>query len=132
MVNANGEVLLVQQKEGSFVFPKGKIEDGETPLDAAEREVGEETGIGKEDLKRLKDFPVYQRPQLVNKEIIQRIHMFLFVTGKSDVCPIPEFRDEISGTRWAANDEAPGLLSAPEDKEFFCACCQKSKKRCGK
>ncbi len=31
-------------KRNEWVFPKGKLDDGETPRDAAEREVLEETG----------------------------------------------------------------------------------------
>jgi UDP-N-acetylglucosamine enolpyruvyl transferase/8-oxo-dGTP pyrophosphatase MutT (NUDIX family) len=38
------KLLLVQHKEGHWGFPKGKIEQGETELQAAYRELKEETG----------------------------------------------------------------------------------------
>lgn len=43
--NAQGDVLLLKHKSGSWVFPKGHIDPGETPLEAALREVEEEAGV---------------------------------------------------------------------------------------
>ncbi len=40
-----GRVLLLRHRSGSWVFPKGHIEAGEGPLDAALREVEEEAGV---------------------------------------------------------------------------------------
>ncbi len=43
--NAKGKVLVLKHKEGSWVFPKGHIDPGESRLEAALREVEEEAGI---------------------------------------------------------------------------------------
>ncbi|WP_315941241.1 NUDIX domain-containing protein [Deinococcus sp. Marseille-Q6407] len=43
--NRSGAVLLVQYRDGSWTFPKGHLEPGETPVQTAAREVLEETGI---------------------------------------------------------------------------------------
>jgi diadenosine hexaphosphate hydrolase (ATP-forming) len=43
--NALHEVLLIRQRDGSWVFPKGHIEPGEDPLNTARREVEEEAGV---------------------------------------------------------------------------------------
>ena len=73
IVRRNDEVLLIerQQKENgnnkellSWVFPGGKIEAGETPFIAAEREVYEETGHHVEATETLDErqhpsFPVH-------------------------------------------------------------------------
>lgn len=45
MFNAAGEVLLLRHKRGSWVFPKGHLDPGETRLQAALREVEEEAGV---------------------------------------------------------------------------------------
>ncbi len=42
--------LLVQHHAGHWAFPKGHPDAGETPLDAARRELAEETGIKRVDL----------------------------------------------------------------------------------
>ena len=43
--NAAGEVLLIRDRMGYWVFPKGHVEEGETLEAAAVREVSEEVGI---------------------------------------------------------------------------------------
>lgn len=40
-----GRVLVIRHRNGSWVFPKGHIEQGETATDAAVREVEEEAGV---------------------------------------------------------------------------------------
>ena len=47
VINEEGKVLLVSRKDndGDFGFPGGKLEPGETLLEAAARELLEETGI---------------------------------------------------------------------------------------
>jgi len=39
------EILLISDSKGRWTIPKGHIEDGETPRQAAEREIREETGL---------------------------------------------------------------------------------------
>jgi 8-oxo-dGTP pyrophosphatase MutT (NUDIX family) len=45
--NAEGaiEILLLQDVKGRWSIPKGHIEEGESPKETAEREIGEETGL---------------------------------------------------------------------------------------
>lgn len=41
----DGSVLLLQHLEGTWVFPKGHLDPGESALEAALREVEEEAGV---------------------------------------------------------------------------------------
>lgn len=43
--NPQGWVLILRHRRGEWVFPKGHIDPGETPLQAALREVAEEAGV---------------------------------------------------------------------------------------
>jgi diadenosine hexaphosphate hydrolase (ATP-forming) len=45
VVNSEGKVLLIRHHNGTWVFPKGHVDEGETPLEAAIREVAEEAGV---------------------------------------------------------------------------------------
>ncbi len=45
VINEAGDVLLIRHRNGSWVFPKGHIESGESKADAAVREVEEEAGV---------------------------------------------------------------------------------------
>jgi len=39
------DILLIQDAKDRWTIPKGHIEEGETPKETAEREIGEETGL---------------------------------------------------------------------------------------
>ena len=45
IVVKNKSILMLRKKNGDWVLPKGRIEIGETKIEAAIREVEEETGI---------------------------------------------------------------------------------------
>ena len=47
VLNINNQILIVNQNHDSWSLPKGHIDDGETKLEAAIREIYEETGIEK-------------------------------------------------------------------------------------
>lgn len=45
VLGGDGRVLLIRHRGGAWVFPKGHVDPGETPLQAAVREVEEEAGV---------------------------------------------------------------------------------------
>lgn len=45
VVNQAGLVLMIRHKNGTWVFPKGHVEPGESKAEAAVREVEEEAGV---------------------------------------------------------------------------------------
>jgi 8-oxo-dGTP pyrophosphatase MutT (NUDIX family) len=52
VINDNGKLLLCKRKKiDSWQFPQGGIDFGESPLKAAKRELYEEVGIKKKDVK---------------------------------------------------------------------------------
>lgn len=45
VVNDDRKILLIRDRNGKWVFPKGHVDPGETSLEAALREVSEEAGV---------------------------------------------------------------------------------------
>ena len=45
VINDEGRVLLIRHRNGTWVFPKGHVEPGESKVDTAVREVEEEAGV---------------------------------------------------------------------------------------
>jgi len=125
VVNDEGKILLVEQHGNSWSFPKGGVEDGETPLRAAVREIQEETGLEGSDLVYVSELGSYERYSVgpggvgENKEWGYRTRtFFLFKTSKQELSPYdPE--GEITEARWTTIDEALALLNHPKDREFL-------------
>ncbi|MDM7324861.1 MAG: NUDIX hydrolase [Thermus sp.] len=103
--NPRGEVLLLRDRMGFWVFPKGHVEVGESLEEAAVREVREETGIAAEVVGPL--FPTrYVNPKGVEREV----HWFL-MRGEGEL----RLERGMSGLGWFSPAEAKSLLSFPED-----------------
>lgn len=119
VLNARGEVLVVQQKDLSWSLPKGRIEPGEDPRDAAIREIAEESGIT--DLWLVKILKSYTRFGITNtgaedRDRVRRLTMYLFTTSQEDLRPMDP---RIPDARWVQKEQVHLLLSHPKDQEFF-------------
>lgn len=113
------EILMVQvqnlQGKTVWTFPKGHLEAGETPEQAALREVYEETGWecriapgSKRPFKKVQYF--FRRgKELVRKQVIWFLMEPVKKTGSRDP-------HEILQTRWASFSEAEKLVSYKSDK----------------
>ena len=114
-----GKVVLVNQYKSSWSLPKGHVEEGEKPLEAAKREILEECGLT--DLELVKELPPYQRSgrSSLNKKEMKTIIMFLFHTKQKDLKPIDK---AISEAVWVKKEDAAAMLTRREDKEFFLRC----------
>lgn len=113
-------IVVVNQNNDSWSFPKGHLEIGETPLDAAIREIEEEASIPKEKLRLIRPLLTYERSQiklaLEQPTEMRHITLYLFQTDCIDLSP----RDvENPEARWVHIDEVSSLLTHPKDKEFY-------------
>ena len=119
VVNAEGRVLVVSQYGTSWSLPKGHIEAGETPLEAARREIREETGVTRLELVR--PLGSYTRHRLgrdggEDRSELKTIHLFLFRTDATELAPIDSDNPE---ARWVERESVAGLLTHAKDREFF-------------
>ncbi len=109
------KVLLVQHKKGAFwAFPKGHPEPNETPLEAAVRELFEETGLKIKHLLRETPFQeVYtfaRGEQLIQKQVF---YFLAEVEGQVTLQP-----SEIYDSRWVKVAEAATFITFPESQRI--------------
>lgn len=100
--------LLIRDSYDNWGFPKGHLEDQESPADAALRETSEETGLT--DLKlhgpiRLIDWHFRFRGRFIHKYC----HFFLFESAAGE--PVPQEDEGITACRWCTMEEALQSLS---------------------
>ena len=119
VLNKEGLVLVVNQNGNSWSLPKGHIDEGEEKLEAAIREIYEESGI--KNLNLIKDLGFYERYRIgidggEDKSETKTIYMFLFKTEEEKLQPIDPGNPE---ARWVKKEKVAELLTHKKDKEFF-------------
>lgn len=119
VLNKEGLVLVVNQNGNSWSLPKGHIDEGEEKLQAATREIYEESGI--KELNLIKDLGFYDRYKIgidggEDKSEIKTIYMFLFKTEEEKLEPIDPGNPE---ALWIEKEKVAELLTHKKDKEFF-------------
>ncbi|HLG93379.1 MAG TPA: NUDIX domain-containing protein [candidate division Zixibacteria bacterium] len=125
VVNREGLVLVVNQNGTSWSLPKGRLEPGETALEAAKREILEESGIS--HLELVADFGSYQRHLIGvdggdDKSEMKKIFMYLFKTNQTDLNPSDPANPE---ARWVKREEVANVLTHRKDKKFFLSVIEK-------
>ncbi|MCD4694015.1 NUDIX hydrolase [bacterium] len=115
IVKNKDRIILIQIKQtGGWAFPKGKIGASETPLEAAKREIYEETGVKKISLS--KNLGKYSRPVADGKPVMLVIDMFLFETVEEKV---EKIKNDVKDAKWIPISEIQKILSLKEDREFY-------------
>ena len=119
VINKKRRVLVVSQRGTSWSLPKGHIDPGESRLEAAIREIEEESGIRR--LTFIKELGSYSRYKIgvearEDTSELKTIHMFLFTTDEERLKPADPDNPE---ARWMRADDVEALLTHPKDKVFF-------------
>jgi 8-oxo-dGTP pyrophosphatase MutT (NUDIX family) len=101
--------------DGSRVLalPKGHVDPGESPIEAATREVREETGLVAEPVCELGESKYWYRRD--GRTIGKTVSFFLFhhVEGSTD-----DHDDEVEEVRWIALQDAETELSHTAEREM--------------
>jgi putative (di)nucleoside polyphosphate hydrolase len=103
VVNEKGRIMAFERFDlpGQWQLPQGGVDQGESPVEAAWRELREETGLTKKDVRLVGEYPdwtAYEWPTGVRKNgrVGQAQRWFTFQVRDEDVEPSPdgvEFRD---------------------------------------
>lgn len=108
--------LIIRDSYGNWGFPKGHVETGERPEDAAVREVCEETGLGQVRLRgaiHTIDWYFRFRGRLVHKVC----HFYLMETD--DAGTSPQADEGITACRWEPFEAALALVSYENAREVL-------------
>lgn len=95
-------------------LPKGHIEEGETPAEAAIREVAEETGINSEISRELGVIDFWFMAG--GKRIHKTVHHYLFKEVGGTLTPQ---ESEVDEARWFPLEEIVELLAYPDEKKLI-------------
>ncbi len=116
--------LLLHYEDGHWGFPKGNIEKGESPEEAAKREIGEETGIKEVEFitgfkKWIKYFYKRTPPKFGGKEVGETVFkivtLFLAETKQKEV----KISWEHKGYKWLPYKEALKQLTYKNAKDIL-------------
>ena len=109
-------------KDEVWALPKGRIDAGETPAEAAVREVREETGVEGRLVEKLGDVRyVYTASweEAKGERIFKVVSFFLLRAGRGRIGEIDEaMRIEVAEARWLPLEEAPRLLTYGGERQM--------------
>jgi 8-oxo-dGTP pyrophosphatase MutT (NUDIX family) len=107
VINEKGAVLFMFRR-GKWDLPKGKLDPGETLEECALREVEEETGVGKLELRKFLLQTLHEYEEL-GKVIQKKTHWFLMTTT-SHQSLVPQTEEDITDLQWIAQDDFDVVL----------------------
>jgi 8-oxo-dGTP pyrophosphatase MutT (NUDIX family) len=119
VVVRDGEVVVIvptrRAADGSRVLalPKGHVDSGETPIEAAMREVREETGIVAEPVCELGESRYWYRRE--GRTIGKSVAFFLFDHVDGDTA---DHDDEVEEVRWIGLEQAHTALTHAAEREM--------------
>lgn len=108
----NDKVLLVKHNEGHWDFPKGHMENNETEIQTAIREVKEETNIDVEVSKKYRYTLEYSPEDGIWKEVV-------YFIAKKKTDKIINQESEVEKVEWVELNEAINRITYDNSREIL-------------
>ncbi|MCM8784205.1 MAG: NUDIX hydrolase [Candidatus Omnitrophica bacterium] len=109
------EVALISRNKNTiWCLPKGKIEPGESPEEAAIREVKEETGLEGQLIQKLNSIHYFYSSKEEGTIFSKTVDFFLFKYTNGN---IEDHNWEVDSVEWLEIDEAINRLSYKSERE---------------
>ena len=102
-----GKKILFIKKNGRWEFPKGRLKKASKRKNTALREIYEETGISKENLKIIKSLiPTHDNIKVGKDVVIKKTHWYLIeFLGNAKIKLVPEKKEGITKCKWLTPSE---------------------------
>ncbi|MBR2786833.1 MAG: NUDIX domain-containing protein [Clostridia bacterium] len=107
-----GKVLTIQQVAGHWGFPKGHVEEGETEVETALREIKEETNLNVEINEKFRYVEHYSPEENVEKDVV------FFVANKIGG-ELTVQKEEVLKAEWLLPSEAMQILTFESTKRVL-------------
>ena len=109
VLNEDGDLLMIFRR-GRWDLPKGKLDDGEQIEDCAVREVKEETGLRKLNVKRFLGITYHKYFDThINEEVTKQTHWFEMRAKRRQEL-IPAREEDIEEIEWVQQKKIPEKL----------------------
>lgn len=113
MVKNNQNNILLIYRRNKWDLPKGRIDDGEKPIEAAIREVEEETGVLNLKVKNLLSISRYTYKEN-GKHFLKVVYWYQMET-KFQGPLVPEIEEQITKVKWKSKSE---ISKIPQGKIY--------------
>ena len=106
------KILVIQQVKGHWGFPKGHVEEGETEVETAIREIKEETNLDVEIDETHRYVEHYSPEEGIEKDVV-------FFIAKKTGGEIKVQEDEVKSTEWLLPEDAMDRLTYESSKSIL-------------